>query len=134
MASRLIICQRLSQIIDLLDTGKSRYSSTTEFNNCFIIRSPSLFLRSTEENAFYSCTVHEVVTVLYAMWTPSWTGWHISIPCVQFFSPGNWYLFCDTRSQMKHWRFSVCDIVKIVGYVDNMLTMYSAHCICFYGF
>ena len=24
-------------------------------------------LRSTKENAYYSCTVHEVVTVLYAM-------------------------------------------------------------------
>ena len=29
------------------------------------------------------------------------------IRCVQFFSPGSWYLFCDTRSQMKRWRFSV---------------------------
>ena len=27
--------------------------------------------------------------------------------CVQFLSPGSWYLFCDTRSQMKRWRFSV---------------------------
>ena len=26
------------------DTGKSRYFAITEFNNCFIIRSPSLFL------------------------------------------------------------------------------------------
>ena len=31
------------QIIDLRDTDKSRYFSITEFNNCFIIRSPSLF-------------------------------------------------------------------------------------------
>ena len=30
-----------------------------------------------------------------------------SISCVQFFSPGSGYLFCDTRSQMKRWRFSV---------------------------
>ena len=37
MASRLII------IIDLRDTGKSRYFAIIEFNNCFIIRSPSLF-------------------------------------------------------------------------------------------
>ena len=45
MASRLIICQsrRLRQIIDLRDTDKSRYFAITEFNNCFIIRSPSLF-------------------------------------------------------------------------------------------
>ena len=25
------------------------------------------FFRSTKENAYYSCTVHELVTVLYAM-------------------------------------------------------------------
>ena len=34
---------RLRQIIDLRDTDKSRYFAITEFNNCFIIRSPSLF-------------------------------------------------------------------------------------------
>ena len=44
-ASRSIICRsrRLRQIIDLRDTDKSRYFAITEFNNCFIIRSPSLF-------------------------------------------------------------------------------------------
>ena len=31
------------KIIDVRDTGKSRYFVITEFNNCFIIRSPSLF-------------------------------------------------------------------------------------------
>ena len=34
---------RLRQIIDPRDTDKSRYFAITEFNNCFIIRSPSLF-------------------------------------------------------------------------------------------
>ena len=34
---------RLSKIIDLRDTDKSRYCGITEFNNCFIIRSLSLF-------------------------------------------------------------------------------------------
>ena len=33
----------LRQIIDLGDTDKSQHFATTEFNNCFIIRSPSLF-------------------------------------------------------------------------------------------
>ena len=33
----------LRQIIDLRDTDKSRHFAITEFNNCFIIRSPSLF-------------------------------------------------------------------------------------------
>ena len=35
---------RLRQIIYLLATDKSLYFAITEFNNCFIIRSPSLFL------------------------------------------------------------------------------------------
>ena len=45
VASRSIICQsrRLKQIIDLRDTDKSRYFVITKFNNCFIIRSLSLF-------------------------------------------------------------------------------------------
>ena len=45
MASRSIICRsrRLRQIIDLRDIDKSRYFAITEFNNCFIIRSPSSF-------------------------------------------------------------------------------------------
>ena len=45
VASRSIICRsrRLRQIIiDLRDTDKSRYFAITEFNNCFISRSPSL--------------------------------------------------------------------------------------------
>ena len=46
MASRSIICRsrRLRQIIDLRDIDKSQYFAITEFDNCFIIRSPSLFL------------------------------------------------------------------------------------------
>ena len=45
VASRSIIFRswRLRQIIDVRDTGKSQYFAITEFNNCFIIRSPSLF-------------------------------------------------------------------------------------------
>ena len=47
VASRSIIFRswRLRQIIiiDMRDTGKSQYFAITEFNNCFIIRSPSLF-------------------------------------------------------------------------------------------
>ena len=48
--------------------------------------------------------VHEVVTVLYAMRFHGLDAildqlaHFASISCVQFFSPGNWYLFCDTRS------------------------------------
>ena len=41
MASRSII--RLRQIIDLWDIDKSRYFGITEFKNCFIIQSPSMF-------------------------------------------------------------------------------------------
>ena len=32
-----------------------------------VINFGEIILRSTKENAYYSCTVHEVVTVLYAM-------------------------------------------------------------------
>ena len=59
VASRSIICRsrRLRQIIDVRDTGKSRYFVITEFNNCFIIRSPSLFfneyLREAKRSAFF---------------------------------------------------------------------------------
>ena len=43
--SRSIICRswRLRQIIVLRDTDRSQYFAITEFNNCFIIRSSSLF-------------------------------------------------------------------------------------------
>ena len=31
-----------------------------------------------------------------------------SISCVPFFSPGDWYLFCDTRlPQIQYWRVCV---------------------------
>ena len=49
MVSRSII--RLRQIIDLGDTDKSRYFAITEFNNCFIIRSPSLFFNEYPREA-----------------------------------------------------------------------------------
>ena len=42
---QLAILGRVSRrsIIDLLATDKSRYFAITEYNNCFVIRSPSLF-------------------------------------------------------------------------------------------
>ena len=47
VASRSIICwsRRLRQIFQLRDTDKSLYFAITEFNNCFIIQSPSLFFK-----------------------------------------------------------------------------------------
>ena len=66
-----------------------------------------------EGEPYYVCTIHETVTVLYAMpfhgldaILPG-PAHFASISCVQFFSPRSWYLFCDTCSQMKRWRFSV---------------------------
>ena len=40
-----MICQCLADQLfsEAKDTGKSRYLAITEFNNCFIIQSPSLF-------------------------------------------------------------------------------------------
>ena len=40
----------LRQIIDLRDTDKLRYFARTEFNNCFILKSPSLLL---QRNSLY---------------------------------------------------------------------------------
>ena len=59
VASRSIICRnrRLRQIIDVRDTGKSLYFAITEFNYCFIIRSPRLFfneyLREAKRSALF---------------------------------------------------------------------------------
>ena len=51
-----IICWnwRLREIIDLLASHKSRYFPITEFNNCFIIRSPSLFFNGAKRSAFFT--------------------------------------------------------------------------------
>ena len=48
-----MICRsrRMRQIIDLRDTDKSRYFVITEFNNCFIIRSRSLFFNEYPREA-----------------------------------------------------------------------------------
>ena len=43
-----------SRSIDLRDTDKSRYFAITEFNNCFIIRSPSLFFNEYPREAKWS--------------------------------------------------------------------------------
>ena len=53
VASRSIISQsrRLRQIIDLRDTDKSWYFAITKFNNCFIIQSPSLFVKEYLQEA-----------------------------------------------------------------------------------
>ena len=55
-----LICRsrRLRQITDLRDTKKSRYFETTDFNNCFIIGSPSLvfneYLREAKRSAIFT--------------------------------------------------------------------------------
>ena len=67
----IIICQsqRLRQIIDLQDTGKSRYISITKFNNCFIIRSPffwsTKYVKSLSACSELICHFHtSVVSVM----------------------------------------------------------------------
>ena len=44
--------------IDLRDTDKSRYFGISEFNNCFIIRSPSLFFDECLREAKWSAIFH----------------------------------------------------------------------------
>ena len=46
-----LVPRALFQIIDLRDTDKSRYYAITEFNNCFIIRSPSFFFNEYPREA-----------------------------------------------------------------------------------
>ena len=60
MASRSIIyrSRRLRQIIDLRDTDKSQYFAITELNNCFIIRSPSLFFQWISLGSESICHFH----------------------------------------------------------------------------
>ena len=94
----------------------------------------------------------------FTVWTPSWTGQahFASISCVQFFSPRSWYLsvwhsfanetlaifvyytfvYSFSRSFQLLLLFFILENYhsKIIGYVDVMLTMCSAHCICFYEF
>ena len=45
---------RPRQIIDPRDTDKSRYFAITEFNNCFMIRSPSLFFNCLRSDLPFS--------------------------------------------------------------------------------
>ena len=91
VASRSIICRsrRLRQIIDVRDTGKSRYFVITEFNNCFIIRSPSLFfnecLREAKRSAFFHARTYHawfrlrMSRILFAA-KHSWTTLRMSRP------------------------------------------------------
>ena len=60
MVSRSVIYRRrrLRKIIDPRDTDKSRYFAITEFNNCFILRSPSLFCNEAKQSAIIFFT-HE---------------------------------------------------------------------------
>ena len=55
-----MICQwrMLRQIINMRDTGKSRYFAVTEFNNCLIIGSPSLFFNEYLREAKRSAIFH----------------------------------------------------------------------------
>ena len=67
MASRSIICRsrRLRQIIDLRDIDKSQYFAITEFDNCFIIRSPSLFLYLNHSLTAHHFFTESVVTTTH---------------------------------------------------------------------
>ena len=106
MASRSIICRsrRLRQIIDVRDTGKSRYFVITEFTNCFIIRSPCLFfneyLREAKRSAFFHARTYHawfrlrMSRVLFAA-KHSWTTLSMSRP-----------LFGGSYLQVKWWAFS----------------------------
>ena len=126
-----------------------------------IIFSRVNLLRSTKENTYYSCTVHDVVTVPYAMRFHGLDAildlglaWHILPRChvISFSRPaegiyfltlvGRWNvgdflfttgLFIVSQFSIKFFLYRKFFIL-IIGFVDVMITMCSAHCICFYEF
>ena len=60
----------LRQIINLRDTGKSRYFAITEFNNCLIIGSPTLFFNEYLREAKRSAIFHPRATAR------RWKAWY----------------------------------------------------------
>ena len=52
------INHRLRQMIDLRDTDKSRYFAITEYNNCFVIPSSSLFFYPISSGSEAICHFH----------------------------------------------------------------------------
>ena len=111
MASRsIIICrsQRLRQIIDLQDTGKSRYFAITKFNNFFIIRSPSLFLNDHLWEAKRSAFFH---TRTIARRRKAW--FRLCMSRILFAAKHSWTtlrmsgpLFVGSYLQVTWWAFS----------------------------
>ena len=127
-----------------------------------IIFSRVNLLRSTKENTYYSCTVHDVVTVPYAMRFHGLDAildlglaWHILPRChvISFSRPGEgiYFLTLVRRWNVGDFLFTTVLFIvsqfsikfffikenfhsKIIGCVDVMLTMCPAHCICFYEF
>ena len=85
-------CTGKSSMFPLISTihqGLSCWKGSSHLNE-------ASFLRSTKENAYYLCTVHELVTVLYAM------RFH-GLDAI-LHRPGT---FCLDLTDVKRWRFSV---------------------------
>ena len=99
----------LRQIIDLGDTEKSQQFATTEFNNCFIIRSSSLFFVIIFGKSLSDSSGKRFVIFMLRAWfqlrmsrilfaaKPSWTVLCVSRPLfvgsylqVTWFALGQW--------------------------------------------
>ena len=112
-----------------------------------IIFSGVNLLRSTKENAYYSCTIHDVVTVPYAMRLHCLDAildrpgtFCLDVMCSVFLAREQvsflWHSLADETlvifCLLQVYSFAV--FILIIGFVDVMITMCSAHCICFYEF
>ena len=112
VASRSIICgsRRLRQIIDLQDTHKSWYFAITEFNNCFIIRSPSLF-------SYFSLYLQwDWFTQFYTMWPYLWPVWLQAWRDQQ----NVWPLYVTTHQLLREW---------LRSWVLACLRLYNSYCV-----
>ena len=74
-----------NNIIVLRDTDKSRYFAITEFNNCFIIQSPSLcfneYLREVKQSAIFHA---RVITRRRKVW------FHLRVSRILFAASQTW--------------------------------------------
>ena len=83
--------KRLRQIIDLRDTDKSRCFEIAEFNNCFIIRSPSLFFKTYPREAKRSAIFTQERSQEEKAWFP------LCMCRILFAAKHSWTALCMSR-------------------------------------
>ena len=111
MASRSIICRSLRQITDLRDTDKA----ITKFDNCFIIRSPSLFsyLNHSDSSGKRSAIFHARAWLQLRMSRPLFVGSYL---LVTWWALGQWH----RRKNASNYN-AVCFFYVLEGYVEALV-------------